>query len=180
MPLTIQNIESELSYSYLHAVASKAGMNCQCLNRHSDNNGIDAQIDFFGDIPDTYITDVTLRVQLKSTVNFGRIGDTHISYAFQGIEQYDGLRSKSGQLPRILILLCLPKDQTEWLKCTTEQLILKEAAYWLCLYGAEPTANLTSITLYFPMANLLTPDSLIELAKLFGQNKVPQYIPNVL
>ena len=36
------NIESELSYAYLHAVASRAAMSCRDGNRHEDNNGIDA------------------------------------------------------------------------------------------------------------------------------------------
>ena len=40
--LSPPNIESELSYAYLHAVASKAGMACNAGSRHEDNNGIDA------------------------------------------------------------------------------------------------------------------------------------------
>jgi hypothetical protein len=41
MALTKNNIESELSYAYLHAVASASGAGCQCGNRHDDNAGID-------------------------------------------------------------------------------------------------------------------------------------------
>ena len=38
------NIESELSYAYLHAVASRAGFSCTHADRHLDSAGVDAQI----------------------------------------------------------------------------------------------------------------------------------------
>ena len=43
-PLSTQDIESELSYAYIHAVAAFAGMNCVCANRVEDGNGIDARV----------------------------------------------------------------------------------------------------------------------------------------
>jgi hypothetical protein len=67
MPLTANNIESELSYAYLHAVAARAGMECAPSGRHSDGAGIDARIHalgFFGGP----ITDITVEVQLKATM----------------------------------------------------------------------------------------------------------------
>lgn len=39
-PLTSENIESELSYAYLHAVASHAGASCEATGRHEDNCGV--------------------------------------------------------------------------------------------------------------------------------------------
>lgn len=41
-PLYTNDIEAELSYAYLHAVASKAAVCCKAGNRHDDNAGIDA------------------------------------------------------------------------------------------------------------------------------------------
>ena len=32
-------IESELSYAYLHAVAARAGMSCEVSGRHTDKDG---------------------------------------------------------------------------------------------------------------------------------------------
>lgn len=46
--LSPPNIESELSYAYLHAVASYASMACNVGNRHEDNNGIDATLTAWG------------------------------------------------------------------------------------------------------------------------------------
>ncbi len=42
--LTQQNIESELSYAYLHAVANTGWFGCVTSDRHHDNAGIDATV----------------------------------------------------------------------------------------------------------------------------------------
>src|SRR5205807_3879171 len=68
MLLTQYDVEAELSYAYLHAVAAKAGMACQCSTRLADNAGIDATIhavDDFG--PNAVLTDISLHIQLKAT-----------------------------------------------------------------------------------------------------------------
>jgi len=44
MLLSDNDIKSELSYAYLHAVASRAGMACEVAGRHSDGAGVDATI----------------------------------------------------------------------------------------------------------------------------------------
>lgn len=49
--LPTDEIGSELSYTCLHAVAAKPGMECRVVGRHSDKLGIDATItakDTFG------------------------------------------------------------------------------------------------------------------------------------
>jgi len=67
--LSPPNIESELSYAYLHAVASKAGMSCRDGNRHEDGAGIDALLTAWGPFPnESYLTEVSLNIQLKATV----------------------------------------------------------------------------------------------------------------
>jgi len=175
MPLTSENIESELSYAYLHAVASKAGLNCTVGNRHSDGNGTDATIEYFDVIPGSYITDVSLRVQLKSTTKIVGEHNDHLSYFLKEIDHYDRMRINKGQPYRILVVLFLPKDSSEWLNCSPDQLILKKAAYWVCLYGAEDSDNKTGITVYLPKINLLTPESLITLAQEIGKGNIPMY-----
>ncbi|CAK0768443.1 hypothetical protein CCP3SC1AL1_4480001 [Gammaproteobacteria bacterium] len=46
--LSSNDIESELSYAYLHAVAAKAGVGCKIGSRHDDNAGIDAVLTGWG------------------------------------------------------------------------------------------------------------------------------------
>lgn len=176
MPLPENEIESELSYAYLHAVASKAGLNCRPDNRQADNDGTDALVDYKGPIPNTYITDVPLRIQLKATKNMGAETATHISYPFQGIPQYNKMRTNAGGSTRILIILFLPNDPLEWLACSPDQLVLKNAAYWVCLYGAPIATTDTSKTIYVPKTNLLTPDNLNDLCVEIGKGNTPSYV----
>lgn len=175
MPLPTADIESELSYAYLHSVASKAGLNCKVENRHGDNYGIDAQIDYFAPIDGTWRTDVSLRVQLKATINRGVETDTHISYPFRGIEQYNRLRINSGEPYRILVVLFLSGSPDDWLSITADELVMKQAAYWTFLYGAADSLNTTSQTIYLPKANLLTPDGLTTICQEIGRGNVPNY-----
>jgi hypothetical protein len=66
--LSSYDIEAELSYAYLHAVAAKAGMGCMCSNRHLDNAGVDAIVTAVEKFQwDSVFTDISLHVQLKST-----------------------------------------------------------------------------------------------------------------
>ncbi len=178
MPLQPNDIESELSYAYLHAVASKAGLSCKVENRHGDNYGVDAQIDYRAPIENSYRTDVSLRIQLKATFNKGAETDTHIAYSFKGIEPYDRMRKEKGEPHRILVVLFLHSEQEDWLRVTHEELVLKNAAYWVCLYGAEETDNMVSKTIYLPKANLLTPESIVTLCQDIGRGNIPKY--NVL
>lgn len=174
MPLLTNDIESELSYAYLHAVASKAGLSCTSANRHGDNYTIDAQVDYFAPIPDTYRTDVSLRVQLKATINKGTETATSISYLFRGRNQYDRLRTNAGEPHRILVVMFLPRDSAEWLVCSPDELIVKHTAYWVCLYGAN-SIDSESTTIRLPKANLLTPENLVQLCHEIGRNNIPNY-----
>lgn len=46
--LTFANIESELSYAYLHAIAANAGVACAVTGRHLDNVAVDAMLTGWG------------------------------------------------------------------------------------------------------------------------------------
>lgn len=180
MSLTIQNIESELSYAYLHAVASRAGINCQFLNRHSDNSGVDAQLTYQNDPSptSTYIEEAIIQIQLKATQKTPYETSTHFSYSFHGITQYNDLRKPRGSGSiKILVVMFLENDPKEWLNCTQNELLLKKASYWVSLVGAPATKNGSATTIYVPKNQLLTPDSLLQISQ-DTINKVPLIYQN--
>jgi len=171
-----QNIESELSYAYLHAIAGKAGMSCSIGTRHDDGEGVDAIVNYRGKLDHSYLTHIQLNIQLKATIKKPIINENNtFSYFFQGIKRYDKLRTEDSQIYKLLVVLFLPENQDEWLKCTPDELVLKNAAYWVNLYGAPQTTNDTGITIQIPKEHLLTPDGLIKLVNLAANKKVPQY-----
>src|SRR5205807_5905805 len=106
--LSTYDIEAELSYAYLHAVAAKAGMSCMCANRHLDNAGVDAEVTAVEKFAaDSVLTDISLHVQLKATSRQPAEQEERFSYFMQDIGRYDKLRNSGTLPPRILVVLFL-------------------------------------------------------------------------
>ena len=175
-PLDNNDIESELSYAYLHAVASTVGVSCVCTNRHVDNRGIDATLTCWEHFNDSYKDEIDLKVQLKATVKEPSNSGSHFSYFFKGTKQYDFLREETKCQHRLLVVLFLPSNQEEWLNVNPEQLILKNAAYWVSLRGAEASSNITGTTVYLPKEQILTPDSLLGIFEKLSENNLLNYL----
>jgi hypothetical protein len=68
MPLSSNDIESELSYAYIHAVAAASGMSCKVGDRHDDNHGVDARITAWLEPHGNDLIEVDFNVQLKATI----------------------------------------------------------------------------------------------------------------
>lgn len=111
-PLSTQNIESELSYAYLHAVAAHAGVGCKVGSRHDDSAGIDAELTGWGPFHNGgYLQEVSLNVQLKATIQPPSVTTKGLGYNFAGIQQYNDLRTDTVATPRILVVLFLPRNK---------------------------------------------------------------------
>ena len=174
--LTEQNIEAELSYAYLHAVASRAGFSCEYRNRHLDGAGVDATITEDGRFlaEDSKLCYVPLDVQLKATYQELVDGNGNMSYSL-AIAHYNKLKLEAIGAPRILVLLRLPRDPAEWLQCSDEALIAKRCAYWVSLRGAPTIAGQDSRTVHLPKRNVLTPAGLTELMTRYSRQEVILY-----
>lgn len=162
--LTPNEIEAELSYAYVHAVAAAAGMGCSVTARHLDNAGVDAELcarDQFD--ADSVLTDITLHVQLKATTRQPVSNNGKLSYPYPDLRQYDKLRRIPTVPYRILAVLFLPEDDTQWLQHTEDLLSMRRCAYWVSLRGAPETQNTTSVTVYLPVAQAFSPYGLRNL-----------------
>jgi hypothetical protein len=175
MSLIIQDVESEISYAYLHAVAGKASMSCKPGDRHDDSYGVDAEVNYRGITDHPYLRHVQLNIQLKATIKDTGTNEEYASYFLNGIKRFDKLRIKDSKTYKILVVLFLPQNPEDWIKCSADELILKRCAYWTCLYGAEESTNDTGTTIYLPRKQLLTPVELIRLANLAVHERVPEY-----
>jgi hypothetical protein len=173
--LSPPNIESELSYAYLHAVASKAGMSCRDGNRHEDNNGIDAQLTaWLPYVSATTLTEVDIKVQLKATIAEPTDDGLNYEYRLQGANRYNDLRSETIGIARILVVLFLPRDAAEWLNHAPDQLVLRRCAYWQSLRGA-PEITAGSVVVKLPKAQHFSPDSLTQLVSRLSSLDFPIY-----
>jgi hypothetical protein len=115
--LTDQNIEAELSYAYLHAVASRAGFSCEYTIRHMDHAAVDAIVRedgrFLAD--DSELASFELCIQLKATYQRLHEAKGRWSYPLP-LTQYNKLRSVHVAAPWLLVVLLLPEDANEWLR----------------------------------------------------------------
>jgi hypothetical protein len=175
--LTDQNIEAELSYAFLHAVASRAGFSCEYRNRHLDGTGVDATITEDGRklADDSVLTSFSVDIQLKATYRELPEQGGRFSYPLS-IPHYEKQRLEEVASPRLLIVLRLPRDPEEWLRISEDSLVAKGCTYWVSLRGAAATTNKDSQTVYIPRQNLLTPQSLTNLMARFSRLEVIPYV----
>lgn len=161
MLLTENNIKAELSYAYLHAVASRAGCDASVSSRHRDNAGVDAVIsakERFAE--DSIFTDFSLDVQLKATSDEVPL-DERDRFPFPlRIDHYNKLRDTERQSALLLVVLFLPSDDRHWLVHSQDGLFARRCAYWVGLRGAPESPNRTSQTVYVPSWNLFSVEGL--------------------
>lgn len=175
-PLSNNDIESELSYAWLHAVAAKAGMACREAKRLEDNAGIDATlVGWPAPQAPTDRHEVDLKVQLKATIAERKGSADHWHYPFKGIPQYNTMRSAQLSTPRILVVLYLPADAEQWLKISADELVLRQCAHWVSLRAAPDTASDTSVTIHLPKAQILDVPNLIALQQRLARADYPVY-----
>lgn len=162
--LTEQNIEAELSYAYLHAVAAHAGFACKESDRHLDDAGVDATVSVYGRFlaPDSRLGSFDLHVQLKATVGTPAEKDGRLSYRLT-IPHYNKLRDPRVGIQRVLAVLFLPENKAEWLVHSEDGLIARRCAYWLSLRGAPESANEKYQTVYLPRSQVLSATGLTAL-----------------
>lgn len=155
--LTRNQVESELSLAYLQAVAAR--MTFAVDVPRVDSDSVDAVISAKGRIDASSLrASPRIEVQLKATMQALVQQEDKLSYKLT-LKNYDDLRADT-LLPRLLILLVLPQDETIWLLHEPERLILQGSAYYVSLKGLPASNNAGHQTIYVPVANQLTPDVL--------------------
>lgn len=179
-PLSPNDIEAELSYAYLHAVAARAGVGCKVGSRHDDNAGVDAELTAWGPFQDGgYLKEIDIKIQLKATTLAPtRLRPDHLGYSLNGIKRYDALRDTT-LTPRLLVVLFLPEDAADWLSLDEEGLILRRCAWWMSLRGAPEATSTTRQTLYLPSSQRFDPEGLKHLCATLshGPSRFPSFNP---
>ncbi len=154
--LTSNQIESELSLAYLLAVAAKAAFAVDMPRIDADS--IDAIISAKGKLAPDGKVSPRIEVQLKATINWHINEQGNIPYQIP-IKNYNDLRADT-VVPRLLVVLCLPKEEENWLNHTPEALLIRQCAYYLNLNGLQDSVALEKPTVYLPETNKLSPEAL--------------------
>ncbi len=145
--------EEALSRAYIAAIAAGAGYVTAVMD--FDRDGVDVQIRAGGTMRPS------LDVQLKATVNLGEPIGGAFRFALKR-RNYDLLRAET-MIPRILVVLDLPKNEADWLRVTPDQLIIRRCAYWANIAGLQETENKESVTIPIQNKNRFDVDALKAL-----------------
>jgi hypothetical protein len=172
MSLDENGIKQELSYAYVHAVASRCGFTL--VRPPSDVDSIDVEIHGKGRLdPASKILSPSVHLQLKATVveapkpksradkgNASGNGVPDDAYAFPlEIKNYNELRGNR-LTPRLLVVLFLPVKDGHWLSHSEKGLTARRCAYWCSLRDLPDVPNETKKTVYVPKANVFNCASL--------------------
>ncbi|MFT3775876.1 MAG: DUF4365 domain-containing protein [Minicystis sp.] len=135
--LTENDIKEELSYAYIHAIASRAELTCEIVRK--DRDSIDLHIRARGRLhPESTLMSPQLAVQLKASV-IDPLPDGAFDFRLTR-KNYDDLRQRS-MVPRVLVVFAMPRDPARWLSLSEDELVLRRCAYWCSLFGLPDSPN---------------------------------------
>ncbi len=161
--ITVNHQKESLSRSLIQAVAGRCGMICSFGNF---DYGIDMTLHDVAERTENgsrryFQTGFDIDVQAKSTVS-AELNEEHVVCDLE-IKNYNDLRETTVGKPRILVLLVLPPDESQWLELTEDELVLRRCAYWYSLRGADETPNRQTVRIHIPRSNLFTVAALKDL-----------------
>jgi hypothetical protein len=151
--LSPQDREEALSWAYARTIAAGAGY--ETYEPDFDRDSIDLGIMAGGQMRPN------IHVQLKATINLRRAGE-FFKFSLKK-KNYDDHRAPT-QVPRIVVVLALPKKDTDWLNVSVSKLVIKKCAYWVSLRRKpELPDGQESVTIEIPAANIFDVPGLRKL-----------------
>jgi len=158
---TIQNNKANLSNAYVRAIAAKAGVN---ISRPEDDYGIDLTLKEVITMPKPdgttrYVeSGAALDIQLKCSHDV-ELKENEIIYDLE-TKNYNDLISTDVNTPRILVLLQVPSEETEWILQDASKLEIRHCAYWISLRGKEMVKNKETKRIKIPNSQKFTSEAL--------------------
>ncbi|HEY8376472.1 MAG TPA: DUF4365 domain-containing protein [Nannocystis sp.] len=144
------------SEAYVKAVAAAAGY---CTYVPSvDDDSVDMGIAARGS--GAVCRSPRVEVQIKSLlVDEAPVGD---SWSFYDLKRknYDDLRHTDFAVPRILVVVRVPRHVSQWLEQTPDALLLRHCGYWVSLRGLPESSNTTKVVVRLPLAQVFTVEQL--------------------
>lgn len=139
-----------------------AAANLDAARRERDRVGVDWQLGHPGRAGTRRYPVIEAQVKCTSSPD---VHEDHIRYRLE-IKNYNSLAGRDYDLPRFLFVVLAPSDPLAWSEATEDRLLVRHAAYWMCLHDhelLEGKKGTDKHTLHVPRANLLTVESLHDL-----------------
>jgi hypothetical protein len=151
MPLAHSRSKELFSDAYLRAVVAAARMHIE--PRSVDVDGIDGYIHYTGTLNGVFAP--LIAYQLKCTACASYVRDTHIAFPLP-IKNYNELRPTNTTVPRILIVVLVPRGVGAWIRQDDASLLMRRCGYWVSLASAPASLNQVSQTVHVPLSQRLS------------------------
>lgn len=162
--MTLDQQKEQFSRAWVHAIAATAGFRLYRADPDIDSDDIgfsDAKLK----------VRPRLEAQLKATETI-QSGDEEIPYPLP-VKNYNELVGDDFVVPRILIVLRVPRANANWIESRTEEMLLRHTAWWLSLRNHPHSSNSTSVTVHIPRLQVFTPQELRKLMAEIAEGRKP-------
>jgi hypothetical protein len=159
--------KEQFSRAYVGAVAAAAGFAVYVPS--VDDDSVDLGLAARGALGT--IHSPRLELQIKCTA-VGDLRVDHVRYKLKK-KNYDDLRDPSLLVPRILVLVMVPENISEWIALTEDALVLRRCGYWVSILQHPARPNRRSVTLQVPRRQLFSPSTLGSMMYLIGRGGKP-------
>lgn len=157
-----------LQVAYLHAVAAAAGCS---LSQPFPDNGIDWHVSH-GSRTHLVDDEVTVKIQLKATQ---QIAPAPTAPWFGFTLDNDHLRKLARDrvaVPKILVVMLLPRSVEQWLSARPDALELRHCCYWVNLAG-HPVTGRHRTNVRVPTAKVFDDRALCDIMARVGAGGSP-------
>ena len=159
--------KEQFSNAYIRAIAATAGYNV--YKPEVDDDSVDWGIGARGG--SGTIRSPKVELQLKCTSR-EILKDEHLAFPLK-LKNYNELRYDDYQIPRILVVVIVPDDVSNWLTQTEQSLALRHCAYWSSLRGEGETTNFESVTVHLPRSQMFSVGGLSQIMKRIANGELP-------
>lgn len=160
--------QEAFSVAYVRAVAAVAGFRVQ-EGAQPDDDSVDLTLAARG--PYGALRSPKLDVQLKCTLRCPT-GDLEFAYDLKA-KNYEDLRQTNFQVPRILVVVAVPEDVSEWVAQDDEQLTMRHCGWWISLRGMAASANSEKVRIKIPFGQRFDVSQLEAMMARIGDGGVP-------
>lgn len=158
----------QFSRAYVQAVAACAGFSWSVPS--VDDDSVDMVLHQRGGTGNVCSPKIDIQLKCKSSP---LPTDDSFSLSIK-MKNYDDLRVSNLLVPRILVVVLVPKSEAkQWLRHSEEELALRHCGYWMSLRNALPSENKASQTISVPRAQTFTVESLQAIMQRIGQGGLP-------
>lgn len=160
------NCKEQFSLAYAHAVVTAA--RCKVSELKVDDERVDFTVRQVAnhDVFDGAAFDVQMKCTSQDVLR-----DDGVHWTLD-TNHYDDLRSPRVYTPKILVVLVVPDDLDEWFEHSTDNTVLRKAAYWVSLRGAPPATGATK-TVTLPAANHFNVPGVLGILSRVGNGGLP-------